>query len=193
MTLDRPSLRADAARNRERLLEAARRVFARQGPEAPLEDVAQAANVTRTTRYRHFPTRADLAAEVYADNVTQIERLAEELADRDDGIVAIVDGILDMQREDRSLASVMRVLDLERMLELSARTEAAIAPLLRRGREVGMVHPDIAVSDVMMVFPMIEGVIHDGEESGRGIPHDRARLMVHRALFTERGWELRKR
>lgn len=188
MTPDRPPLRADAARNRERLLEAARRVFALQGVDAPLEEIARAANVTRTTLYRHFPTRGDLAAELYADNVTRIEQLAGELADREDGIVAIVDGILDMQRSDRTLAGVMRVIEIDRMIALSQRTETAIEPLLHRGIAAGLVYSDVEVSDVMTIFPMIEGVLHDVEESGRGIPEERIRRLVRRSLFTEKVW-----
>ncbi|MFC5826949.1 TetR/AcrR family transcriptional regulator [Nonomuraea insulae] len=78
MTSPRP-LRADAQRNRDLLLAAAARVFAERGTDAPLDDVARSAGVGNATMYRHFPTRSDLLAAVYADEVAHLCTRAEEL------------------------------------------------------------------------------------------------------------------
>jgi AcrR family transcriptional regulator len=71
--------RADALRNRDRVLEAARTVFSAGGPEASLEAVAKAAGVGIGTLYRHFPTREALFDAVYRHQVQQLATLAEQL------------------------------------------------------------------------------------------------------------------
>src|SRR3979490_1047884 len=71
--------RADAARNRERVLEAAKAVFSAGGPDASLEAVARAAGVGIGTLYRHFPTREALFEAVYRREVQQLADLAERL------------------------------------------------------------------------------------------------------------------
>lgn len=71
--------RADAVRNRERVLEAAKLVFSAGGPEASLEAVARAAGVGIGTLYRHFPTREALFEAVYRREVQHLADLAEEL------------------------------------------------------------------------------------------------------------------
>src|SRR4051795_13002309 len=71
--------RADAVRNREKVLEAAKIIFSAGGPEASLEAVARQAGVGIGTLYRHFPTREDLFEAVYRREVEQLSELAEEL------------------------------------------------------------------------------------------------------------------
>ena len=71
--------RADAARNRERVLNAAKEVFSAGGAEASLEAVARAAGVGIGTLYRHFPTREALFEAVYRREVQQLADLAEQL------------------------------------------------------------------------------------------------------------------
>jgi AcrR family transcriptional regulator len=73
------SPRADALRNRERLLDAAKEVFSAGGAEASLEAVAKRAGVGTGTLYRHFPTREDLYEAVYRREVEQLAELAEQL------------------------------------------------------------------------------------------------------------------
>lgn len=64
--------RADARRNRDLLVAAAREVFAERGPDAPLDDVARRAGVGSATMYRHFPARRELLIAVYADEVAAL-------------------------------------------------------------------------------------------------------------------------
>src|SRR5499427_9776130 len=71
--------RADAQRNRERVLEAAKAVFSAGGSDASLEAVARHAGVGIGTLYRHFPTREALYEAVYRREVEQLSELAEEL------------------------------------------------------------------------------------------------------------------
>jgi len=71
--------RADAVRNRERVLDAAKAVFSQGGPEASLEAVARQAGVGIGTLYRHFPTREALYEAVYRHEVEQLVELARHL------------------------------------------------------------------------------------------------------------------
>jgi AcrR family transcriptional regulator len=81
--------RADAARNRERVLEAAKTVFGAGGPEASLEAVARTAGVGIGTLYRHFPTREALFEAVYRREVQQLADLAEELKEQAEPVEAL--------------------------------------------------------------------------------------------------------
>ena len=81
--------RADAVRNRERVLEAAKAVFSAGGPEASLEAVARTAGVGIGTLYRHFPTREALFEAVYRREVEQLSELAEQLKQEDDPVDAL--------------------------------------------------------------------------------------------------------
>ncbi|WP_051684405.1 TetR/AcrR family transcriptional regulator [Blastococcus sp. URHD0036] len=177
---ERP-LRQDAARNRERLIAAARRAFADSGPDVPLEEIARAAGVSRTTLYRNFETREQLAAEIYTDNMDRIVHRAAELAGRPDGLVALVDFVLDIQLSgNQGLARVMIPgSDRALALALGGRFRAALEPLLEVGRRAGVLRPEVDVEDVMLAFPMAAaGFSLGSEEASR-----RARRMVHRALF----------
>src|SRR5882757_8693925 len=86
-TVRRP--RADAVRNRERVLSAAKVVFSAGGPEASLEAVAKRAGVGIGTLYRHFPTRQDLFEAVYRREVEQLSELAEQLKNAKDPVDAL--------------------------------------------------------------------------------------------------------
>jgi AcrR family transcriptional regulator len=66
--------RADAQRNRGRILEVAKQVFARRGAQATMDEIAKRAKIGPGTLYRHFPTRDELLAAVY---ISEVERLAE--------------------------------------------------------------------------------------------------------------------
>src|SRR5258707_11478418 len=81
--------RADAVRNRERLLEAAKAVFSAGGPEASLEAVARRAGVGIGTLYRHFPTREALFEAVYRREVQQLVELAEQLRSEAEPVEAL--------------------------------------------------------------------------------------------------------
>lgn len=80
MTLEKP-LRADARRNRDALIRAAREIFAAEGTDVPFEDFARRAGVGAGTLYRHFPTREALATAVYRAEVSALSERALELSE----------------------------------------------------------------------------------------------------------------
>jgi AcrR family transcriptional regulator len=84
-------LRADARRNREQVLAAARVIFAERGADVPMEDIGRAAGVGKGTLYRHFPTREHLCAAVSGERFDALEERAAALAESDDPWIALVD------------------------------------------------------------------------------------------------------
>src|SRR5664279_5021497 len=81
--------RADAIRNRERVLEAAKAVFSAGGPDASLEAVARRAGVGIGTLYRHFPTREALFEAVYRREVDELAQLAEQMGQESSAVDAL--------------------------------------------------------------------------------------------------------
>lgn len=147
--------RADAIRNRERVLEAAKVVFSQGGTEAGLEAVARQAGVGIGTLYRHFPTREALYEAVYRREVEQLAELAAALA----GTLPPLEGL---RRWFGSLIAfvatkkgMVAALALaahkppELMSYTSGRLQDAIGTLLRPAAEAGEVRDDVTPDDLL--------------------------------------------
>jgi AcrR family transcriptional regulator len=107
---DRPALRADARRNREAVLAAARERLAKDGLEGPIEDIARTAGVGVGTVYRHFPCKGDLIAALVRDRFERIaERAAEALAQDDpwEAFCGLMRFSAELQVRDRALSQVL--------------------------------------------------------------------------------------
>src|SRR3954468_18341900 len=101
------TLRADAARNREAIVEAAREVFAEHGLDAPLDDIARRAGTGNATLYRRFPTRGDLIAAVFAERMLEhLDAVQRALTDPDPwaGFASYIQAATAMQARDRGIA-----------------------------------------------------------------------------------------
>jgi len=83
--------RADAERNREAILTAAKRLFNERGADVAIDEVARTAEVANATLYRHFATRADLLVAVYAEEVIELDELSRRMMDRTDPDQAFAD------------------------------------------------------------------------------------------------------
>ena len=153
-----PPKRADARRNYEKLLEAARGAFAESGSDASLEAIARRAHVGIGTLYRHFPTRQALLEAVYVDEVEALSRSASELAD-----LPPWDALAAWLRRYVSYAATKHALAQELAASVDAETTvfqmckgaifAAGEPLLQRAQEAGVVRRDTNFMDVArMVF-----------------------------------------
>lgn len=145
--------RADAARNRERLMAAARQVFGAGGPDASLEAVARAAEVGVGTLYRHFPTREALFEAVYRREVDELAAKAEAaLADPDparalrDWMKANVAFVATKKGMAAALALAAYNKDLSAYS--AARLSQAGGLLLTRARESGALRTEIAPQDL---------------------------------------------
>lgn len=146
--------RADARRNRERVLAAAREAFAEGGESTALEQIARRAGVGIGTLYRHFPNRQVLLEALYVNEVEEVCRSAEELAE-DDPWQALndwFDRLIGYLITKRALAhELMDYLDQDAPLFQNCRTAlfAAGEPLLARAQDAGAVRTDVDFSDVL--------------------------------------------
>jgi len=160
------ALRADAQRNRDAIVAAARDVFGARGLGAPLEEVAARANVGTATLYRRFATKLDLVTEAFEPEArAYVEVVDRGLADPDPwhGFVTTVVSVCAMQAEHRALADLVTLtppsengdpgdtphLGSSRIHELVARAQAS-----------GDLRADFTPQDVVLIFMSTAGVVH---------------------------------
>ncbi|MFF5171412.1 TetR/AcrR family transcriptional regulator [Micromonospora sp. NPDC000089] len=145
--------RADARRNYEALIAAAREVFAEAGATASLEEVARRAGVGIGTLYRNFPTRRDLFEALYVEEVRALSQSAGDLSGLPpwDALVAWLHRFVGYVATKRALAEEL-VHDSE--VFRSCRTEiyAAGEPMMRRAQSAGAVRDDIGFDDVIRLI-----------------------------------------
>jgi AcrR family transcriptional regulator len=154
--LSRP-LRSDARRNRDRLLAAARELFAERGVDVAMADIARHAGVSNGTLYNRFPTREDLIEAVFTDRLEAMAALAAQaLADDDPwrGFAGYLTAVCELQAADRGFNVVVaRGLPLSRAAQrFQEERQAAVARLLDRARRAGALRDDVTVEDLAFVI-----------------------------------------
>jgi AcrR family transcriptional regulator len=164
MVVEATHLRADAQRNLERILEAARAVFAEQGLEASGADVAQRAGVGTATIFRRFPSKDDLVAAMLEQELAAVLARAQAAAEADDpaaAIAAFFSVAVEAFIGDRCFceASGGDLFARPRMKELVGELTAAVEQLLRRAREAGAIRRDVVAEDIGF---LINAVGHAG-------------------------------
>ncbi|HEY2042247.1 MAG TPA: TetR/AcrR family transcriptional regulator [Jatrophihabitans sp.] len=153
-TVSRRPKRADARRNYDLLIDAARKMFTAQSTEVPLEDIARNAGVGIGTLYRHFPSRQALLEGVYREEVEALCRSADELADlpADEALEIWLRRFVTYGQTKRALATEL-VNTLGRESELFTACHVAIYsvadPLLKRAQQDGVIRKDVELSDVL--------------------------------------------
>jgi AcrR family transcriptional regulator len=157
--LARPK-RADARRNYEKVLAAAREAFAEGGESTALEEIARRAGVGIGTLYRHFPNRQALLEALYVGEVEELCHVAADLDDADpwQALNDWFDRFLGYMATKQALAAeLLNYLDRDNELFKVCRTSlwAAGEPLLTRAQEAGIVRPDVTIGDVI---PMVMGI-----------------------------------
>jgi AcrR family transcriptional regulator len=160
MVVDAPHLRADAQRNLERILEAARAVFAEEGLEASVADVARRAGVGTATIFRRFATKDDLVAAMLEQELQAIVVRARAAAEADDPATALADlfsGVVEGFIEDRCFcdASGGDLFERPRMQELVGELTGAVEELLRRARKAGAIRRDVVAEDIAFLVNAI--------------------------------------
>jgi AcrR family transcriptional regulator len=147
--------RADAVRNRERVLEAAKAVFSAGGPDASLEAVARRAGVGIGTLYRHFPTREALFEAVYRREVEQLGELSEALKSEPDPVEALRRWLRSnvefvATKKGMSAALALAVNSTSDLTVYSfGRLTKAVGALLDRAVAAGEIRADIGPEDVL--------------------------------------------
>ena len=151
--LSRRPLRADAQRNYDKLLEAAREAFAEDGTAATLDDIARRAGVGIATLYRHFPTRQHLLEAVYVDEVQAIARSAADLAELPpwEALDTWLHQYVGYAATKRALAEeLLAYIDTDAEVFQACRVAVVGAGdmLLERAQKAGVARPDTTFSDV---------------------------------------------
>jgi AcrR family transcriptional regulator len=154
--LTRPK-RADARRNYELVLAAAREAFAEGGESTSLEEIARRAGVGIGTLYRHFPSRQALVEALYIDEVEEVCRSAAELdaADPWEALNGWFERFIAYLGTKRALAhELLNYLDHDAPLFQTCRASLFTAgePLLTRAQEAGVVRPDVDISEVIQML-----------------------------------------
>ncbi|MFH8580410.1 TetR/AcrR family transcriptional regulator [Streptomyces zaomyceticus] len=175
-----PRPRADALRNRERIVSAAREMFVEFGPQVPYDEVARRAGVGNATLYRNFPERNDLVREVVLSIMARVTELAERAAEEDDvfaglrrfthaaaderigALCPMLDGAFDKDHPD---------LTVER-----ERLEEAVQSLVDRAQQAGRLRADVGVGDLMVAVSQLTRPL-PGTACGAGFDQ-----FVHRHL-----------
>jgi AcrR family transcriptional regulator len=160
---DRP-LRADAARNRARVLEVAYQTFAEQGLGVPIDDIAERAGVGAGTVYRHFPTKDALIGAVVADRLgTLVDDARTMLAGDDPGeaLFAFLHALLTWVTTDRGLldALVGAQVDIGAVApDAEQEFRAVLAELVAAGQRAGVVRPEVTAGDVKALLSVCQAM-----------------------------------
>jgi AcrR family transcriptional regulator len=152
--------RADAQRNYDKVIGAAREAFAEGGPATSLEAIARRAGVGIGTLYRHFPTRQALLEAVYENEVDQLCRSAGDFKDADpwDALEGWLRRFVGYMATKQALAAeLLDYVSRDAPLFMTCRTsiQAAGKPLLERAQRAGVVRPD---ADLAEIIQMVGGI-----------------------------------
>lgn len=154
-TAPRPK-RADAVRNRERVVGAAVEALAELGPEVSIDDVAARAGVGRATVYRSFPTKDHLIAAVAVERLRRFEQLATDACDEPDAVAAfrsLLVTIAENNAKDRIMLGALRLTsEIPELTHARAATSAALDRLMRRAKRQGGLRRDATAEDVRVLF-----------------------------------------
>jgi AcrR family transcriptional regulator len=153
--LERPK-RADARRNYEKVLEAAREAFAQGGESTSLEEIARRAGVGIGTLYRHFPSRQALLEALYLDEVEEVSRSAAALEGEEpwEALNLWFERFIGYIGTKQALAAeLLNYLDHDAPLFQVCRASLFDAgePLLKRAQEAGAVRPDVNIAEVIQM------------------------------------------
>jgi AcrR family transcriptional regulator len=163
-TATQKPLRKDAARNRQRILDAAYELFASRGLSATLNDIAHYAGVGVGTVYRHFPDREQLIDGLFEQRIDEVAALLQEAVEDPDpwhGLTNFLERNLALQAQDRGLRELIlgAAGGFERLARARARLSPVGARLIARAQEAGVLRADIQPQDLPLIQLMLSSVI----------------------------------
>jgi len=167
---DRP-LRADAARNAERILRAAREIYGEFGPDAPIEAIARRADVAERTLYRRFPTKAELIRaaldQCIAEDLTPTIEAVRGADDPLHGLAQLIDAAISLgAREPNLLTAARRAGSLTP--DISTSLYEALDALAHRGQQAGVVRADLVADDLPRLIAMLYSVLWTMDSNSDG-------------------------
>jgi AcrR family transcriptional regulator len=158
MSTEQRTLRADARRNRERIMSAGRELFARDGPEAQMDEIAARAGVGIGTVYRHFPTKEALLTAMVRDRFQEfgeIAALAEDTVDPPEALETVMRRSAEAVEGDAGFQLAMmgsNQLEWEGIEEQKAVLAAVVTRIIRRAVDAGAVRDDFTFEDFGMMM-----------------------------------------
>lgn len=165
--------RADAARNYDKLLAAAREAFTSQGEDASLEGIARRADVGIGTLYRHFPTRQALLEAVYTDQVESLSARAQELLraeSPDDALADWMRAMLKFSSTKRNMTTALLATlgtDSELLSSCAKEIKGAAESLLARAQQAGVVRSDVDPKDLMRLVHAVNIATEKTPDTGQ--------------------------
>jgi AcrR family transcriptional regulator len=167
---DRP-LRADAARNVERILRAAREVYGELGPDAPVEAVARRAGVGERTLYRRFPAKADLVRAALdlsiAEDLTPVIESARLAKDPLRGLTQLIEAAISLGAREHSLLTAARRSG-SLTSDISVSLNTALGELAREGQRAGQIRADLVTDDLPRLVAMLFSVLSTMDSGSDG-------------------------
>ncbi|MGI5230726.1 TetR/AcrR family transcriptional regulator [Actinoallomurus sp. CA-142502] len=173
-------MRADARRNRERLLEVARECFATEGVSVPVDEIARRAGLGAGTMHRHFPTKESLFEAIVLSHIAQLVDEARSLAEAGDPGEAFFGfclGMVERGMKNRGLAEILAGAGIDAKARIAAETEQldrALERLVERAQGSGQVRADIGIADVRALL----NSIHTAAEREQGDRQMALRMMT---------------
>jgi AcrR family transcriptional regulator len=154
-------LRTDAARNVERILRAAREVYAEFGPDAAIDVIAARAGVGERTLYRRFPTKGDLVRaalnQSIDDNLSPAIKVANRADDPLQGLTRLIETATALGAREHHLLTAARKTDA--LSNISDQLDEALSGLLTRAQRDGLVREDLVAEDLSRIMFMLNSVL----------------------------------
>lgn len=154
-------LRKDAERNRQRILDAAREVFAQRGLEASLDDIADHAGVGIGTVYRRFRDKDELIDALLEEHVELVLRVGRAALAGDDpwqNLISFLTEMTSAQADNRGLKQMMLLRNDDGLVRARAAIISIVSELVGRAQESGRMRPDLELDDLHMIGVMVSGL-----------------------------------
>lgn len=173
-----PRLRADAQRNRARIVQAASEAFREEGLEVSVAEIARRADVGSGTLFRNFPTKEDMIEAIVELEVGQMATITAELLELDDPAETFFEFFSKAVRfhyEDRGMLDAMAcgILDRPQMAECRSRAMALTETVLERAKSAGVVREEISAADMHAlasgIAQSVRIAVHDGSEDAESV------------------------
>lgn len=173
------ALRADAERNRRRVLEVAQEVFAAEGLAVPIDEIARRAGLGVGTLYRHFPTKEALFAAIVVTRMESVVADAQALLDEDAPGEAFFDFLARMvagwgQKKDLVDALASAGADLKDIGRVKHELHLRLDELLARAQRSGAMRPDVSMTEIFALLSGVFGAL----ERQRSSPETRQRMLA---------------